>query len=81
MADKSQLVWRALIALCAVLAIGDFIIHRHAYFALEALPLFFVAYGLIALGLALGGARLLAALVTRAPDYYDADKEEEDANV
>lgn len=81
MADKSDLIWRVLIALGAALAVGDVIIHRHAYFAIEALPMFFVIYGLVCLGLAMGGSRLLAALVTREPDYYDADREEGDADV
>lgn len=76
MASKSQLALRALTALCGVLLIGEFIIHRHAYFALEATPLFFVIYGLIILALALGVAHVLARLVTRPLDYYDADMHE-----
>lgn len=69
MADKPALIWRAFIALCAVLAIGDFVIHRHAYFALEGMPLFFVIYGALIVGVlyALHGAalRLLARPANR----------------
>lgn len=70
MADKRQLAMRALIALCAVLAVGEFIIHRHAYFAPEATPLFFVGLGLAALIAMMGGAKLLHRLVSRPSDYY-----------
>ncbi|MBT7280350.1 MAG: hypothetical protein HN835_06510, partial [Rhodobiaceae bacterium] len=32
---------RALIAVCVLLAVAEFIVPRYAYFALEAMPLFF----------------------------------------
>lgn len=73
MADKPALAFRALVALCAVLAIGDFIIHRHAYFALEAMPLFFVIYGLVIAAVALVLARLAHRLLARAP-HADGDE-------
>ena len=73
MADKSHLAFRALIALCGVLLLGEFIIHRHAYFAFEAVPLFFVLLGLACLALMLVGTRLLYLLVSRSSDYYEED--------
>ena len=73
MADKSKLAFRALIALCGVLLVGEFIIHRHAYFAFEATPLFFVILGPACLALMLVGGRMLHLLVSRASDYYEED--------
>lgn len=61
---------KALYALCAALLIGEVIIHRHSYFAFEALPLFFVGLGLVGLVLLLIGGRVLTALVSRNADYY-----------
>ena len=40
---------RALLVICAGLLVAEFIIHRHAYFALEATPLFFALFGFVAL--------------------------------
>lgn len=70
MADKSLIARRALYAVCAALIIGEFIIHRHAYFALEAMPLFFVALGAVSFAFALIGGRLLHIIVSRNNDYY-----------
>lgn len=73
MANKSTLALYMLIALCAALVIGEFVIYRKAYFALEATPLFFAAYGLVCLAAALLIGAVLAKLVARPLDYYDAD--------
>ena len=80
MADKTAAtaVWApralyALYALCAVLLIGEFIIHRHAYFAFEATPLFFVFLGLMSFALCLVLSRVLHGLVSRRNDYYAED--------
>lgn len=63
----------ALLVACALLLIAEFIIHRHAYFALEATPLFFALFGFLAFCIVVGGGVLLRKLVMRAPDYYEAD--------
>ena len=77
MLDKSTLVVRVLIALCAILVIGEFAIYRKSYFALEASPLFFAIYGLVCLAGALTISSVLARLVARPLDYYDADMQED----
>ena len=61
----------ALLGVCAVLAIAEFILHRHAYFALEATPLFFAIFGFLAFGLIIAGSWRVAKFVTRPVDYYD----------
>ena len=62
---------RALLGVCAVLAVAEFILHRHAYFALEAAPLFFAIFGFLAFGLIIAGSWGVAKFVTRPADYYD----------
>ena len=66
-------VMRALPTLCALLLVGEIIIHRHAYFALEATPLFFALFGILATGLVVAISFALGKLMARAPDYYGGD--------
>ena len=63
-------IMRALLIVCALLLAGEVIIHRHAYFALEATPLFFALFGIVASCLVVGISMVLVRLITRAPDYY-----------
>jgi Na+-transporting methylmalonyl-CoA/oxaloacetate decarboxylase beta subunit len=64
---------RALLVICAALLVAEFIIHRHAYFALEATPLFFALFGFAAFCIVVGGGVMLRKFVMRASDYYDGD--------
>ena len=77
MATKTPASLRLLIGLCAVSFVGEFLIHRHAYFALEATPFFFVLYGMACLAGSLVIGAILAPLFARPLDYYDADLEGE----
>jgi hypothetical protein len=62
-----------LLGLCALLLAAEAIIHRHAYFALEATPLFFALFGILATGLVVAISFALGKLMARAPDYYGGD--------
>lgn len=62
---------KALIGLCIVLALGDFFIHRHAYFNLEARPFFFVFMGGLSMLSVIGISLLIKRLLIRPEDYYD----------
>jgi hypothetical protein len=66
-------IMRALLGLCALLLAAEAIIHRHAYFALEATPLFFALFGILATGLVVAISFALGKLMARAPDYYGGD--------
>ena len=66
-------IMRALLSLCALLLVAEAIIHRHAYFALEATPLFFALFGILATGLVVAISFALGKLMSRAPDYYGGD--------
>ena len=63
--------FKMLAALCAGLAAADLIIHRHAYFAVEALPFFYPVLGFAALLAVTAVSRLLQRLLTRPADYYE----------
>lgn len=78
MDTKTPAALRFLLALSAVSFAGEILVHRHAYFALESTPFFFVFYGLIGLTICLTVGRLLAAFVSRPLDYYDEDIRGED---
>ena len=66
-------IMRALLSLCALLLAAEAIIHRHAYFTLEATPLFFALFGILATGLVVAISFALGKLMARAPDYYGGD--------
>jgi glucan phosphoethanolaminetransferase (alkaline phosphatase superfamily) len=65
---------RLLLALAAFLLLAEVFVHRHAYFALEALPLFFAAFGFLAFLVLIAVSWLVAKWVTRSADYYDTPK-------
>jgi hypothetical protein len=66
-------IMRVLLSLCVLLLAAEAIIHRHAYFALEATPLFFALFGILATGLLVAISFALSKLMARAPDYYGGD--------
>lgn len=69
--NLQPLVLRGTVGLCGLLALADFIIHRHAYFDLEATPLFFALMGSVSMGLVAALSALLRRLLTRPEDYYE----------
>ncbi len=71
MSSKTNIAITLLLTLCVAAIIGEFIIHRHSYFALEATPLFFALMGFASLCIIVGGGALLRKLVTRPSDYYE----------
>lgn len=64
---------RVILAVCVLLAVAEFIIHRHSYSDVEAFPLFYGLFGFVAfISIVLGGI-LLREFIMRDKDYYDAD--------
>ena len=60
-----------LYGLCALLAVADFVYHRHSILSFEAWPGFYAWYGFLGcVGLVLG-AKEMRKLVKRDEDYYD----------
>ncbi len=66
-----RLVRVALYVVCAGLLVAEFLIHRHAYNRIEAVPLFYAMYGFAALIAAVTVARGLRRLLKRDDDFYD----------
>mgnify|MGYP000043852935 FL=1 len=62
---------RLLAAVAGLLVLAEILVHRHAYFALEAMPLFFAGFGFLGFLAIILGSRLVAKLATRPVDYYD----------
>lgn len=70
-------VYYAVLAVCVLVAIPDFfaladiLYHKHVYFEMEKLPVFYGIYGLVSyVGLVLI-AKQLRKVLMRPEDYYD----------
>lgn len=60
-----------LYAVCIILVIADFIIHRHITMAWEKIPAFYAIYGFSACVVLVVVAKLMRKVVMRKEDYYD----------
>ena len=72
--DKPENVSRLLnvfYALCIILVIADFILHRHIGFSWENIPAFYAIYGFVACVTLVVIAKKIRTLVMRKEDYYD----------
>jgi hypothetical protein len=64
-------VARALYAVCALVALLDFVIHRHVEFSAEGFPAFYAIYGFVGSVFLVLSAKQLRKLLKRPEDYYD----------
>lgn len=72
--DKPENVSRLLnvfYALCIILVIADFILHRHIGFSWENIPAFYAIYGFVACVTLVVIAKKIRTMVRRKEDYYD----------
>jgi len=72
--DKPENVKRLLTgfyAICTILVIADFVVHRHIGFSWEELPAFYAIYGFAACVVLVVIAKKMRKLVMRKEDYYD----------
>lgn len=58
-------------AICAILVIADFIIHRHISMGWEKIPAFYAIYGFTACVVLVVLAKWMRKVVMREEDYYD----------
>ena len=84
--DLAQIFWtddkpenvnrllRGFYAICALLFVLDFFIHRHASRDWEQLPGFYAIYGFVAFVVLVLVSKVLRKLVMRKEDYYDVDE-------
>ena len=74
--DKPENVERflkVLYAICGLLFVFDFIVHRHIAHSWEQVPGFYALYGFIACVLLVLVAKLMRRVLMRKEDYYDVD--------
>ncbi len=64
---------RGFYIICAILLAVDFVHHRHAVHDWENLWGFYALYGFVACVFLVEIAKLMRAVLMRAPDYYDED--------
>ncbi len=72
--DKPENVtWmmRGFYAICILLVIADFIIHRHIVLDWEKIPAFYAIYGFVACVILVIIAKGIRKMVIRKEDYYD----------
>jgi hypothetical protein len=72
--DKQENVDRLLkgfYAICILLVLADFVLHRHVGFDWEKIPAFYAIYGFIACVLLVVIAKKMRTIVMRKEDYYD----------
>lgn len=72
--DKPENVNRLLnvfYAICVILVIADFIIHRHIGFSWENIPAFYALYGFVACVTLVVIAKKIRTIVIRKENYYD----------
>lgn len=58
-------------AICILLVIADFIIHRHTTMVWEKIPAFYAIYGFTACVVLVIVAKLMRKVVMRKENYYD----------
>lgn len=63
-------ILRALYAVCGILVILDFVIHRHTYLDIEKIPAFYAAYGFVGCVLLVLIAKWMRTFLMRDEDYY-----------
>ncbi|MEC9340143.1 MAG: hypothetical protein VX663_01555 [Pseudomonadota bacterium] len=71
--DKPQNVRRLLrgfYAICALLVVADFVVHRHVYHPFEHLPTFYALFGFVACVVLVLVATQMRKVLMRDEDYY-----------
>ncbi len=66
-----NIVLAILYAICFLLVIADFVIHRHTTMEWGKIPAFYALYGFIACVLLVVVAKLMRKIVMRKENYYD----------
>ncbi len=64
-------VLKVFYAICALLVVADFIIHRHVYHDWENIPAFYAIYGFVGCVILVLIAKEMRKVLMRGEDYYD----------
>lgn len=75
----STITWilRVFYAICVLLVVLDFVVHRHIYIWFETLPAFYALYGFVACVVLVLLAKVMRVVLMRDEDYYDKPEDEE----
>lgn len=65
---------RGFYAVCVILVIIDFFVHRHIYHSWEKVPAFYAIYGFVACVLLVLVAKEMRKVLMRKEDYYNVDE-------
>ncbi len=68
--NVNRLLW-VFYALCILLVVADFVIHRHTTMEWEKMPAFYAIYGFVAYVLLVLLSEILRKVVMRKENYYD----------
>lgn len=66
-----KIILNVFYAICVVLVILDFVIHRHIYLSFEEIPAFYAIYGFVACVVLVVLAKLMRLVLMRDEHYYD----------
>jgi hypothetical protein len=69
-------VLRALVAVCALLFLADFVVHRHVQHPWEHLWGFYAIYGFVACVILVLVAKEMRKVVMRDEDYYEREHDD-----
>lgn len=58
-------------AICVLLVVTDFIVHRHIYHDWEKIPAFYAVYGFVGCVILVLIAKVMRKVLMREEDYYD----------
>lgn len=64
-------ILRVFYAICILLVVADFIVHRHIYHDWENIPAFYAVYGFVGCVLLVLIAKEMRKFLMRKEDYYD----------
>ena len=69
--ENIQRMLKGFYALCILLVLIDFVVHRHIGFGWEKIPAFYAIYGFIACVVLVVLAKIMRKYVMRKEDYYN----------
>lgn len=69
-------ILRVFYAICVLLVLADFIVHRHIYVKFEEIPAFYALYGFVACVVLVVVAKAMRKIVMRDENYYDNREDE-----
>lgn len=69
--ENVKRLFRGFYAICIILIITDFIIHRHTAMAWEKIPAFYAIYGFVSCVVLVVMAKKMRKIIMRKENYYD----------